>query len=239
MGSKPCKPVVSYDKAIEAICRSGEIKVSDLKKLYIAAAGGNEGNNLKIGQENSLKLSRIAFKEKFAFVAPFFDLGEKAVERLFNVLGAEDSWIDYESFVCAIYMFTRSTKVEKQRLLFNMFDFNGSGSIKKKEFRDMTMAIIKGKIDSYLSSLVLNINDVESAGDSTYAPADFETDFKALSKLMTDSAMAMYDTNRDGKLSFQEWLRYSETDKNVQSCFKALSKGCDLNQLISNYKVNK
>mmetsp|Transcript_1405 Transcript_1405/g.1697 ORF Transcript_1405/g.1697 Transcript_1405/m.1697 type:complete len:220 (+) Transcript_1405:159-818(+) len=219
MGSKPCKPVVSYDKAIEAICRSGEIKVSDLKKLYIAAAGGNEGNNLKIGQENSLKLSRIAFKEKFAFVAPFFDLGEKAVERLFNVLGAEDSWIDYESFVCAIYMFTRSTKVEKQRLLFNMFDFNGSGSIKKKEFRDMTMAIIKG--------------------DSTYAPADFETDFKALSKLMTDSAMAMYDTNRDGKLSFQEWLRYSETDKNVQSCFKALSKGCDLNQLISNYKVNK
>ena len=52
---------------------------------------------------------------QFQFASPFFDLGDKVVERLFKVLGADDDSLDYESFVCLLYMFTKSTRLEKQR----------------------------------------------------------------------------------------------------------------------------
>eukprot|EP00511_Aplanochytrium_stocchinoi_P006497 CAMPEP_0204829190 /NCGR_PEP_ID=MMETSP1346-20131115/7244_1 /ASSEMBLY_ACC=CAM_ASM_000771 /TAXON_ID=215587 /ORGANISM="Aplanochytrium stocchinoi, Strain GSBS06" /LENGTH=188 /DNA_ID=CAMNT_0051958771 /DNA_START=207 /DNA_END=770 /DNA_ORIENTATION=- len=188
MGGKPCKPIISYEAAEEALCKDswskGQVSKQDLRKLF-ENASKLEASCVSSAPSDVQKLSKAAFKEKFQFAGPFFDLGDKVVERLFKVLGADDAegTLDYESFVCSVYMFTKSTELEKQRLIFNMFDFNGSGFIKKKEFRDMTIAIIRG--------------------DNT--PPEFELEFKTLSKLMTDSAMALYDTNRDGKLSFEEW----------------------------------
>lgn len=89
-------------------------------------------------------------------------------------------------------------------VVFNMFDKNGSGTINKKEFRDMAMILIKG--------------------EHTVQVDEFESQFKGLSKLMADSAMALYDTNKDGKLSFEEWLVYTEHDEDVQRCLSCIVK---------------
>ena len=93
-------------------------------------------------------------------------------------------------------------------VVFNVFDKNGSGTINKKEFREMAMILIKG--------------------EDTAEKEEFEAQFKGLSKLMADSAMALYDTSRDGKLSFEEWLAYTEDDEDVQRCLS-----CIINSTIS------
>lgn len=90
------------------------------------------------------------------------------------------------------------------QVVFSMFDKNGSGTINKKEFRDMSLILIQGE------------------------DADENDEFKNLSKLMADSAMAMYDVNKDGKLSFEEWLSYTQHDEDVQGCLS-----CVINSTIS------
>jgi hypothetical protein len=52
----------------------------------------------------------------------------------------------------------------------------------------------------------------------------FESQFKQLSAVMIDSAMVLYDVNRDGRLSFDEWTVYAREDEKVQDFLTMLSK---------------
>jgi hypothetical protein len=45
----------------------------------------------------------------------------------------------------------------------------------------------------------------------------FESQFKQMSAAMIDAAMVLYDVNRDGRLSFDEWAVYARENDKVQA----------------------
>ncbi len=156
----------------------------------------------------SPKLSLEGFKLLVPVARPFFELGELVSLRLFQVLGCDaEGSLGTEGFVAALYLFYCSREEERMRLLFNMFDLQGGGVIRKKEFRHMSLAVIKG---------------------SHEVPESFEAEFRPLERCMSDAAMLMYDVNKDGKLSFDEWSAYAREDEAVMRCYRALGARDDL-----------
>mmetsp|Transcript_11715 Transcript_11715/g.20859 ORF Transcript_11715/g.20859 Transcript_11715/m.20859 type:complete len:226 (+) Transcript_11715:128-805(+) len=199
MGLKPSRPAVVPSAAVEGLAAQLGVGMDALDGYFRRAvdAAGTAGD----GKEPRMSLE--VFRRAVATAAPFFEMGDMISQRLFQVLGGDSDGLSLEQFACGVYLFTCATSEEKLRLLFNMFDLNSSGSIKKKELRVMSMAIVKG-----------SNHDV---------PESFESDFKALERIMTDASMQLYDTNRDGRLSFEEWKVYALDDRAVRRCFEALS----------------
>mmetsp|Transcript_23672 Transcript_23672/g.37791 ORF Transcript_23672/g.37791 Transcript_23672/m.37791 type:complete len:173 (+) Transcript_23672:3732-4250(+) len=157
------------------------------------------------------------FKAEVPCSKPFFELGDIVSTRLFQVLGSEaGDGLNLDELICAIYLFTCSSTEQKYRLLFNMFDLNGGGFIRKKEFRLMSIEIVKGKH--------------QCTSDT------FDSDFKSLVKIMTDSGMQLYDVNGDGKLSFEEWCEYAKQDSAVSLCFEALNSN-DAGKMVERIKT--
>ncbi len=156
----------------------------------------------------SPKLSLEGFKLLVPVARPFFELGELVSLRLFQVLGCDaEGSLGTEGFVAALYLFYCSREEERMRLLFNMFDLQGGGVIRKKEFRQMSLAVIKG---------------------SHEVPESFEAELRPLERCMSDAAMLVYDVNKDSKLSFDEWSAYAREDEAVLRCYRALGARDDL-----------
>lgn len=148
------------------------------------------------------RVSPEAFREEVRAVEPFFRLGHVASDRLFEVLGSDGEGLTLDQFFCALYLFMCPREEETYRLLFNMFDLSGSNFIRKERFRVMASEVAKGNLD--------------------VLPESFDEDFATLVKIIGDTGMLLYDQNRDGKLSFDEWCQYARDDESISACLHAV-----------------
>lgn len=189
MGARPSKPVASFESAKFALCKSE----TELLAIFDVWA---KASNLPDKVSSEVFLHRLG-RDTSQF-------GVAVENRLFEVLGADNNALAFEEFVIAYYLFSEHVSQRNRlKVVFNMFDVSGSGSIKKKEFQMMTMSMIKG--------------DMEDEGS-------FESQFKQLSAVMIDSAMVLYDVNRDGRLSFDEWTVFARENESVQAFLRMLAK---------------
>lgn len=210
-------------------------------------SGWSGGNDQVATVPKGLKVTQSTFEEHFIssdLRKAMLELGPNTFAHLFQVLGFTtanssnsssgskhpEGSISYEAFVCATYLLSCARKEERLRLLFNMFDVNFSGFLKKKEFRAMAGQLTQGAAHMQQTqqqpqeqkephNIVTNPFGSNSPPSSTG-----NTNFRALDRMMIDAGMQLYDTNKDGKLSFEEWCVFAREDSAIARCLIAMTQ---------------
>jgi len=139
-------------------------------------------------------------------VEPIFSLGEQISDEIGRVFGAGGrDGLTLEQFTCMLALLIGPQEDELEKLVFCMFDTSETGFLRKKEFRAM----------------LSNIN----IGNDAKVPGNFEEDFGELFRVATDAGIALYDINRDQKLSFEEWKAFAAQDESISRCLERLREG--------------
>lgn len=199
MGNRPAKPVVSYESAVLRL-RGEEAQIRHLFSLLASGDGV------------------VAQGPFFQHCLPLYaGFGDTISNRLFEVVSTGgERGLSYEEFLCAVFVAKHGTLQEKQRLVFNMFDLSGGGVLKKTDFKSMAAAVVRGKQPPRLGVALLD----RSNGTTHSQRIDFDADFKPLVKLMVEAALVVYGT--DGKMCFEQWCVYAESDPDVSAFIDAL-----------------
>ncbi|GBG24543.1 Hippocalcin-like protein 1 [Hondaea fermentalgiana] len=195
---------------------SGNPSLAAAAAANMGGLAGTRNHGMSPRQSWRLRLDRVSpevLRDELTATEPFFQLGRVASDRLFEVLGSDGEGLTLDQFYCALYLFTCAREEETYRLLFNMFDLNGSNFIRKERFRVMVSEVAKG----HLSDL----------------PENFDEEFAALSKVIGDVGMTLYDQNKDGKLSFDEWCQYAREDDAIRICLDPAPRAAALGPLLA------
>jgi len=109
--------------------------------------------------------------------------------RFQQVLVCNES-LTFETFLCLLHICSTRSSTLRYRVIFNIFDVSGSGQIDKKEFK-------------MVSKIFLNSASYTGTLDPKFTP---------LLDTMVESAVQIYDLNKDGKLNFEEWIVYAKQE---------------------------
>lgn len=131
------------------------------------------------------------------YLSPIFSPFCSAVlDRLFVVVDLNgDGVLDLEDFVYLIWMFRFAQREDRFRLVFNCFDFDGSGKVPKKNFARLTRYLVQ----------------------PCSASLD-ETKAKSLQPLLESHvqfAFLVYDRGHEGFLTYNAWRRLAEDDDQI------------------------
>jgi len=190
MGTAHTRPVAEFPDAYRAL------KKSELTLIQNKFYELSKNRDLKAG-----KVDKVVFIDQI--LTPQFgrNLGEAALDRIFFVLdhSANNYFLDWQEFCCALYLLWFSVREEKFRLLFNVFDISAQQRITKREFKKMAVALMQG------------------AGERK----EMERKSKLLSPLadmFVSFTINYYDLKRhDQCLNYNEWRRFAEEDEIVLS----------------------
>ncbi len=166
----------------------------------------------------------LVTKEQFvASLGEGLGVGVKRVLlRLFAVLDANGSGaLEYEEHVAAAFFFTRATPIERNRVLFGMYESPpvsssaatasaaGKGHLSKENMATLVaettlaLAEMQATPASVLPSSSSPLPTTSLAHIDPNAPP-----FKELVTVMVDVAFAKYDTDRDGRLSLPDFQAF-------------------------------
>ena len=141
------------------------------------------------------------------FIAPrFYSFSPAVHQRVLTVVDfRSDGVVDWEEFVCYLFVLDYASREQRMRFVFNLFDLTGNGRIDREKLKRMSLALMT----------------------STTAPApstaDPSKDFSPLLDLFAYFALHSYDRDADRSLSFMEWRLYAEDDERVRRMVDEIS----------------
>jgi Ca2+-binding EF-hand superfamily protein len=192
---KPQKTVQQeFPKLLEETQHFSLWTLNDVKELYKRLRLQVHGYALVEAQFESI----ISFKES--------TLKEVCMETLFGVLDNDhDGRIDCLELLGGLALCCQASFEDKARFCFELYDFNLTSTISKKEMVMMMMASICG------------INLLTGGGE------ELEPDIQTLETL-SDDAFLRADRYNIGQISYEEFVFWARSNRDLMAAMESLSK---------------
>mmetsp|Transcript_22726 Transcript_22726/g.29727 ORF Transcript_22726/g.29727 Transcript_22726/m.29727 type:complete len:226 (+) Transcript_22726:34-711(+) len=206
MGNKSSSSLLTTGYAV-ALQSFSEDEIASIKTKFAEWSEPiDDGDPKKNAPRYGIK--QHVFVREVASQAGVGSFGQRISVRMFKTLDTSRSGkLSLEEFIVCMYLLHKASDEDKLKLLFSMYDADGTGYMVKKDLVEFCVDIIVGSKGNK-HTLLLHEENWDGLGEITQ--------YTELVEMMVQMALHRFDLDMDHKLSFFEFLDYAQAEDNLQ-----------------------